>query len=80
MVLIPIMFGWVKPYNIPLEKFLRTVFISHVLAPRHRKYETKNVFEIAGADLSPYSGKEYSKMKKRNKKLARKNEKYIIIK
>lgn len=34
------LFGWVKPYGMPMERFLRSVFISMFLAPAHRKYKT----------------------------------------
>lgn len=35
LVIVPfIVFGWFKPYGIPLEKFLKTVFVTMVLAPK----------------------------------------------
>lgn len=34
------LFGWIKPYGMPMERFLRSVFISMFLAPAHRKYKT----------------------------------------
>lgn len=37
--------GWLRPYGMPVEKFLKSVFISMVLAPRVRKYETVNQHE-----------------------------------
>lgn len=37
--------GWYKPYGIPLEKFIKTVFVSLVRAPKHRKYITHNVYD-----------------------------------
>ena len=34
--------GWAKPYGIPFEKYVAIVFVSQVLAPKHRKYVTEN--------------------------------------
>ena len=39
--------GWVKMGGLPFEKFLQTVFISIVLAPKHRVYKTVNMHEKA---------------------------------
>ena len=36
-----ILIGWYQPYGLPFEKFLQTVFVSMVLAPKYRKYKTK---------------------------------------
>lgn len=36
------LFGWYKPYDMPFEKFLKSVFVNTVLAPTHRKYKTEN--------------------------------------
>ena len=35
-----ILFGWVKIYNQPLEKFLKTALVSMFLSPAKRKYKT----------------------------------------
>lgn len=37
--------GWAKPYGIPLEKYLSIIFVSQVLAPKHRKYVTENTYK-----------------------------------
>lgn len=37
--------GWAKPYGIPLEKYVSIVFVSQVLAPKHRKYVTENTYQ-----------------------------------
>ncbi len=37
-----VLFGWVKPLGIPMEKFLRAAFISTFLAPTIRRYKTAN--------------------------------------
>lgn len=36
------LFGWYKPFGLPLEQFLRTAFIAVFLAPSTRKYITSN--------------------------------------
>lgn len=36
--------GWIKPYGIPFEKYISIVFVSQVLAPKHRKYKTENTY------------------------------------
>ena len=38
--------GWLRPYGMPVEKFLKSVIISMVLAPRDRKYRTVNQHEL----------------------------------
>ena len=35
-----ILFGWVKIYNQPLEKFLKAALISMLISPAKRKYKT----------------------------------------
>lgn len=40
------LFGWLKPYGMKFEVFLRSVFISSVLAPSKRKYKTVNYFKL----------------------------------
>ena len=39
------LFGWKKPYGMKFEVFLRSVFITTVLAPSKRKYKTENYFK-----------------------------------
>ena len=34
------LFGWCKPYGMPMEQFLKSAFVSNVLAPANRKYKT----------------------------------------
>lgn len=50
LVLIPaglgFLFGWYKPYGIPLERFLKTAFISAFVAPTYRKYVTVNTVPL----------------------------------
>lgn len=75
-----IAFGWIKPYGMQLEKFLQTAFISNVLAPKHRKYKTKNGFRMAETKLHKMDDKSYKKRIKYEKKMAQQNEKYISYK
>lgn len=56
--------GWVKPYGIPFEKYISIVFISLVLAPKHRKYHTENLYN----DLKEQPQVESPPKKKTNKK------------
>jgi hypothetical protein len=46
------LFGWVHPYGMNTEAFIRSVFINIFLAPSHRKYKTKNQFELLAEKLS----------------------------
>lgn len=41
------LFGWKKPYGMPMEKFLKSIFVTMVLAPSNRKYKTINRHENA---------------------------------
>lgn len=41
------LFGWKKPYGMPMEKFLKSIFVTMVLAPSNRKYKTVNRHEKA---------------------------------
>lgn len=38
-------FGWVKPYGMKPEKFLKTYLINTLLAPNHRPYRSENCHE-----------------------------------
>lgn len=46
------MFGWLKPFGMPMERFLKSVFITMFLAPACRKYVTVNRHESALATLA----------------------------
>lgn len=39
------LFGWVRPYGMKMEVFLRSIFINIVIAPSKRPYVTENYFE-----------------------------------
>lgn len=40
------LFGWYHPYGMNTEQFIRSVFKNIFLAPSHRKYKTKNQFDL----------------------------------
>ena len=64
-----ILLGWIKVYNLPFEKFLASVFVTIVLAPKHRKYITDNpiVYEEDISDaLDESDGKQKPKAKSNN--------------
>ena len=51
IIIVPlILLGWYKPYGIPLEKFIKTIFVTMVMAPKNRKYKTYNMFFIPSED------------------------------
>lgn len=52
---IAFLFGWRKPYGMPMEKFIESVFVNMALAPSHRKYKTENVHEKAFAVLEQHA-------------------------
>lgn len=56
----------VKVYGVPFEKFASIVFVSQVLAPTHRKYQSENLYD----DL-----KEKKDVSKTNKKKSKKSKK-----
>lgn len=61
------LFGWVRPYGLPTEKFLKSVFVSMALAPSHRKYKTVNRQEKALAILEAAENASSKKAKKQRK-------------
>ena len=53
IVMLPaVVMGWVKPYGMNFEHFVKTAFISNVLSPKRRKYVTKNSYEYIDALLT----------------------------
>lgn len=61
------LFGWPKPYGLPTEKFLKSVFVNMVLAPSHRMYKTVNRQEKALAILKEAENASSRKAKKQRK-------------
>lgn len=37
---VAVLFGWIKPFGIPMERFLKSAFVSMFLAPSIRRYKT----------------------------------------
>jgi hypothetical protein len=70
---IAFLFGWYKPYGMKFEVFVRSVFVTTVLAPSKRKYKTENYFkkimseDYEEDDFSLDPSKSPKKKKKRNK-------------
>lgn len=67
--------GWIKVYGQELEKFLKSAFISNLLAPAVRKYKTKTPYRVC-ADSFERTKQEKSKIRQRNLLLSKKNDKY----
>lgn len=44
--------GWYEPYGMKTEKFIRSIFVTRILAPSHRKYKTVNTHEALLKELS----------------------------
>ena len=42
---IPCAFGFIKPYGMHTEKFLKSIFVNRIMAPQTRKYITENTWE-----------------------------------
>ncbi len=58
--IIGFLFGWYKPFGLPLERFLRTAFISIFVAPTHRKYITVNTIQPeVTEEATPAAKKKY---------------------
>lgn len=73
----PVVFGYIKPYGMPLEKFIKTAFISNVLSPKNRLYKVNNIFAKCKGKMKPMDLKEYKKRKRQEKKQAKTNDNYI---
>ena len=62
------LFGWIKPYGLPFEKYLSSVFIGSVLAPAVRVYKTENYYDILSKQaMTPEKSKEKTKRVKKGK-------------
>lgn len=60
-----ILFGFLKPYGMTLEKFLRTAFICNILAPKNRLYRSEIMYDFKPL---PEEMKEEDKRMQRYKK------------
>lgn len=59
------LFGWLSPYGLPMEQFLKVVFLDMVLAPASRIYITENRHEkaLGMLEAAETSGKQQKKSK-----------------
>lgn len=73
-------FGYVHPYGLNLEQFLKTALISTLLAPTERKYKTSNNFRCVTVEHKKISDSEYKKRLKKDKQLAKENSAYEAFK
>lgn len=64
-----ILFGWVKIYNQPLEKFLKSALVSMVLSPAKRKYKTKRDEEPRVRSVNKKAAIEKAKKKSKQKNI-----------
>ena len=71
-----LLLGWAKPYGIPLEKYISIVFVSQVLAPKHRKYVTENTYQIP-KDTNEQKIKKTKKKKQKQKKYTGEYQRYL---
>lgn len=62
--------GWPRPYGMKVESFVKTAFISHVIAPSIRKYKTENYFDRLQKEAIKIEQKE--EMKKKNSQKGKK--------
>jgi hypothetical protein len=64
VMIIPFLFGFVKPYGMPFEKFLRIVVVTSIVAPHKRLYHTVNTYDVRqklvepNANAAPASARE----------------------
>lgn len=54
---VAVMFGWVKPLGIPMERFLKSAFVSMFIAPSIRRYKT------VSQKVEPVEGRQQKKRK-----------------
>lgn len=66
------LFGWYKPYGMHFEKFVKSVFVSLILAPAKRLYKIDNLFDrfdkLIDNEEKAKLAKETSQQPKRNSK------------
>lgn len=68
-----ILCGILNVNGLPFEKFVQTVFVSVVLAPKHRVYKTVNLYEKALSDDNGTTTKKSKEAKKQAEKYKSKN-------
>ncbi|MBQ8598894.1 MAG: PrgI family protein [Oscillospiraceae bacterium] len=77
---IAVAFGWIRPYGMKMEAFLRSIFITSVLAPAIRRYKGPNriqtlLSKVEAAELAAIE-EEQGGTKKKKKKATTKTQKY----
>lgn len=70
---IAVAFGWIRPYGMKMEVFLRSIFITSILAPANRRYRgsnrTRKLFSaIEKAELAAIEAEQGEKRKKKPQK------------
>lgn len=70
---IAVAFGWIRPYGMKMEVYLRSVFVTTVLAPSKRKYRNPNRSEqlfakIESAELAAIEKENEVGIKQKKKK------------
>lgn len=55
--------GWYKPYGLPLEKFLKVIIVTMILAPTKRLYKTANIYDCLTQDEKALMNKETKRRK-----------------
>ena len=53
------LFGWVKPYGHPFEKFVQAVFINMFIAPSKRKAKSDNIYDRLCVQTKKMSKKDW---------------------
>lgn len=69
---VAVAFGWIRPYGMKMEAFLRSIFITSVLAPANRKYRGKNrnqmlFSKVEAAELAAIEEEQNDSKKKKKK-------------
>ena len=65
--------GWVKLYGINFEKFISMIFITQIIAPKHRLYKTNNNFNFLIEPDTPIDKKADANKKKAQAQYISKN-------
>ncbi len=70
---IAVAFGWIRPYGMKMEVFLRSIFITSILAPAIRRYRGPNRTQllfsaIEKAELAATEAAQSGKHKKKSQK------------
>ena len=74
-VMIPFfIFGWVKPYGMRIEEFIKEFYVYHYLSPHIRPYETETSLETFKWD-DPAKADEQDEKKQKAKKYVHKKDK-----